>query len=44
MVTVAKVAAKVGWTLAKKFYKKIMELIGQGWTVDKIEKFLKKYS
>ncbi|MCG4306959.1 MULTISPECIES: enterocin L50 family leaderless bacteriocin [Enterococcus] len=27
----------------KKFYKQIMQFIGQGWTIDQIEKWLKRH-
>ena len=41
MGAIAKLVTKFGWPLIKKFYKQIMQFIGQGWTIDQIEKWLK---
>lgn len=37
MGAIAKLVTKFGWPLIKKFYKQIMQFIGQGWTIDQIE-------
>lgn len=43
MGAIAKLVAKFGWPFIKKFYKQIMQFIGQGWTIDQIEKWLKRH-
>lgn len=43
MGAIAKLVAKFGWPLIKKFYKQVMQFIGQGWTIDQIEKWLKRH-
>nr|BAL44213.1 weissellicin M [Weissella hellenica] len=43
MVSAAKVALKVGWGLVKKYYTKVMQFIGEGWSVDQIADWLKRH-
>jgi len=43
MGALAKIALKVGWTVVKKSYNKIMQLLGQGWTIDQITKWLSRH-
>ncbi|ANU71954.1 enterocin L50 family leaderless bacteriocin [Enterococcus faecalis] len=43
MGAIAKLVAKFGWPFIKKFYKQVMQFIGQGWTIDQIEKWLKRH-
>lgn len=42
MTAIAKIVAKVGWPIVKKYYKQIMQFIGEGWVVNRIVDWIKK--
>ncbi|WP_243550578.1 enterocin L50 family leaderless bacteriocin [Priestia megaterium] len=43
MITAAKIAAQVGWALVKKWYSRVMQMIGEGWTINQITNWLKDH-
>ncbi|WKB36975.1 aureocin A53 family class IId bacteriocin [Terrilactibacillus sp. S3-3] len=43
MGAIAKIAAKLGWKVVKKYYGRIMRWIGEGWTVNQIINYIKKH-
>lgn len=43
MPVLIKIAAKAGWNAVNKYYSKVMQLIGQGWSVDQISKWLSNH-
>ena len=43
MGAIAKLVAKFGWPIVKKYYKQIMQFIGEGWAIHKIIEWIKKH-
>ncbi len=43
MGAIAKLVAKFGWPIVKKYYKQIMQFIGEGWAINKIIDWIKKH-